>query len=51
MGKADWECYTGCDLVGADASKDVLRIYCYWKCNGYRYNMSPVARIYISSRW
>lgn len=42
MGKADWECYTGCDCIYWDASRDDLRIYCYWKCNGWRYNMSPV---------
>lgn len=42
MGKADWECYTGCDCVSYDGLKDVLRIYCYWKCNGWRYSMGPV---------
>lgn len=42
MGKADWECYTGCDCISYDGLKDVLRIYCYWKCNGWRYSMGPV---------
>lgn len=42
MGKADWQCYTGCDLASSDGLKDVLRIYCYWKCNGWRYSMGPV---------
>ena len=42
MGKADWECYTGCDRIYWNGSRDDLRIYCYWKCNGWRYNMGPV---------
>lgn len=42
MGQYDWECYTGCDNIYNDGYRDDLRIYCYWKCNGWRYNMGPV---------
>lgn len=42
MGQYDWSVNTGCDCILYDAWKDVLRIYCYWKCNGWRYNFHPV---------
>ena len=42
MGQYDFACNVGAELVGSDGWADTLRIHCYWKCNGWRYNMSPV---------
>ena len=42
MGQYDFACNVGAELVGSDGWADTLRVHCYWKCNGWRYNMSPV---------
>ena len=42
MGQYDFACNVSKELVGSDGWADTLRIHCYWKCNGWRYNMSPV---------
>ena len=42
MGQYDFACNVGAEVVGSDGWADTLRIHCYWKCNGWRYNMSPV---------
>lgn len=42
MGKSDWECYTGCDRISTTGLYYDFRVYCYWKSNGWRYNMGPV---------
>lgn len=42
MGKADFSCEVGCELVGNDNDRDILRIRCYWKNNGWTYHMQPV---------
>lgn len=42
MGKYDWHPICSVKCVQYDGYKDILRVYCYWKCNGYRYSMSPV---------
>lgn len=42
MGQYDFACNVGAELIGSDGWADTLRIHCYWKCNGWRYNMSPV---------
>lgn len=42
MGKYDWRPICSVKCVQYDGYKDILRVYCYWKCNGYRYSMSPV---------
>ena len=42
MGQYDFACNVGAELVGSDGWADILRVHCYWKCNGWRYNMSPV---------
>ena len=42
MGQYDFACNVSAELVGADGWADTLRVHCYWKCNGWRYNMSPV---------
>lgn len=42
MGQYDFACNVGAELIGSDGWADTLRVHCYWKCNGWRYNMSPV---------
>lgn len=42
MGKYDWRPICSVECVQYDGYKDILRVHCYWKCNGYRYSMSPV---------
>ena len=42
MGQYDFACNVGAEVVGSDGWADTLRVHCYWKCNGWRYNMSPV---------
>ena len=42
MGKYDWTPICSVKCIQYDGYKDILRVYCYWKCNGYRYSMSPV---------
>lgn len=42
MGQYDFACNVGAELIGSDGWADILRVHCYWKCNGWRYNMSPV---------
>lgn len=42
MGQYDFTCNVGAELIGSDGWADTLRVHCYWKCNGWRYNMSPV---------
>ena len=42
MGQYDFVCNVGAELIGSDGWADTLRVHCYWKCNGWRYNMSPV---------
>ena len=42
MGRYDFACNVGVEVVGSDGWADTLRVHCYWKCNGWRYNMSPV---------
>ena len=42
MGQYDFSCNVSATLVGSDGYSDTLRVYCYWKCNGWRYNISPV---------
>lgn len=42
MGKYDWHPICSVECVQYDGYKDILRVHCYWKCNGYRYSMSPV---------
>lgn len=42
MGKYDWYPICSVECVQYDGYKDILRVYCYWKCNGWRYSMSPV---------
>lgn len=42
MGQHDFACNVGAELVSSDGWADTLRVHCYWKCNGWRYNMSPV---------
>ena len=42
MGQYDFACNVSAELVGSDGWADTLRVHCYWKCNGWRYNMSPV---------
>ena len=42
MGQYDFTCNVGAEVVGSDGWADTLRVHCYWKCNGWRYNMSPV---------
>lgn len=42
MGRYDFSCNVGCQCVSYDNDKDVLRITCYWKNNGWRYHMQPV---------
>lgn len=42
MGQYDFACNTGADLAGVSSSSKTYRIYCYWKNNGWRYNMGPV---------
>ena len=42
MGMHDWAAVCSVELIQHDGYKDTLRVHCYWKCNGWRYNMSPV---------
>ena len=42
MGKYDWTPICSVECIQYDGYKDILRVHCYWKCNGYRYSMSPV---------
>lgn len=42
MGQYDFACNVGVERVGSDGWAETLRVHCYWKCNGWRYNMSPV---------
>lgn len=42
MGQYDFACDVGVERVGSDGWAETLRVHCYWKCNGWRYNMSPV---------
>lgn len=42
MGQYDFACNVGAERVGSDGWAETLRVHCYWKCNGWRYNMSPV---------
>lgn len=42
MGQYDFACNVGAERVGSDGWSETLRVHCYWKCNGWRYNMSPV---------
>ena len=42
MGQYDFACNVGAELIGSDGWADTLRVHCYWKCNGWRYSMSPV---------
>lgn len=42
MGMHDWAAICSVKCIQYDGYKDTLRVYCYWKCNGWRYNMSPV---------
>jgi uncharacterized repeat protein (TIGR02543 family) len=42
MGKADFSCNVSCECVSYDGYKDVLRIHCYWKNNGWTYHMSGI---------
>ena len=42
MGRYDWSAICSVECIQYDGYKDTLRVRCYWKCNGWRYNMSPV---------
>ena len=42
MGMHDWAAICSVECIQYDGYKDTLRVHCYWKCNGWRYNMSPV---------
>ena len=42
MGKNDWSAICSVKRIKHDGYKDTLRVSCYWKCNGWRYNMKPV---------
>lgn len=42
MGKYDWSVICQVENIGHDGYKDILRVHCCWKCNGWRYTMSPV---------
>ena len=42
MGKYDWSVICQIENIGHDGYKDILRVHCCWKCNGWRYTMSPV---------
>ena len=42
MGMYDFSCNVRCKCISYDGYKDVLRIYCYWKNNGWTYHMQPV---------
>lgn len=42
MGQYDFACNSGVDLLEDTKSSKKYRIYCYWKNNGWRYNMGPV---------
>ena len=42
MGMHDWAAICSVECIQYDGYKDTLRVRCYWKCNGWRYNMSPV---------
>nr|DAX52476.1 MAG TPA: tail protein [Caudoviricetes sp.] len=42
MGRYDWSAICSVECIQYDGYKDTLRVRCYWKCNGWRYNMRPV---------
>lgn len=42
MGMHDWSVICQVENIANDGYKDILRVHCCWKCNGWRYNMSPV---------
>ena len=42
MGQYDFTCNSGVERIYYDNSNEKYRIYCYWKNNGWRYNMGPV---------
>lgn len=42
MGQYDFSCNTSMDLLSYDGLYDNVRIYCYWKCNGWRYSINHV---------
>lgn len=42
MGIYDWAAVCSIECIQSDGFKDVIRVHCYWKCNGWRYSMSPV---------
>lgn len=42
MGRYDFSCNTSAELIESSNSRDVLRIRCYWKNNGWKYHMSPI---------
>lgn len=42
MGQYDFACNSGAERISYDNSNEKYRIYCYWKNNGWRYNMGPV---------
>lgn len=42
MGMYDFSCNVSNELISASAEADVIRVHCYWKNNGWKYNMGPL---------